>query len=188
MQSICHARNSSLRNLLVGSKLSSKSKRVLEGIGDLTYPVSIPLTSDNYCQPGVESLESLREAGTVSRLAGVDMDFEKLQQQVEQLEKAAASLPGGGAAAMKELAVGLRGALTALLKDRREAIRPGQIFKDAAAKNLVPGDVAPRGDALLIRWGGSVTPQDEQQIKDDAVKFAALSEKVLPVLKSYRKK
>lgn len=115
------------------------------------------------------------------------MDFDKLQRDVEKMEATAATLPGGGAAAMRSLAAGLREALVALLRDRREPIRPGQIFKDAAAKSLVPGDVAPRGDALLIRWGGSVTPQDEQQVRDDAAKFLALAQKILPVLKSYRK-
>ena len=88
---------------------------------------------------------------------------------------------------MKEFAVGLKAILMALLKDRRDPIRPGQIFKDAAAKSLVPGDIAARGDALLVRWTGSVTPQDPQAIKDDAQRLSDVADKVLPVLKSYKK-
>jgi hypothetical protein len=38
-----------------------------------------------------------------------------------------------------------------------------------------------------MRWTGSVTPQDAQAIKDDAERLAAVAEKVLPVLKSYKK-
>lgn len=116
------------------------------------------------------------------------MDFDKLQKDVEGIEKIAGAVKRGEVAALREFAVGLRGILTALLKDRKEPIRPGQIFKDAAAKSLVPGDVAPRGDALLIRWGGHVTPTDPQAIKDDAARMTALAEKVIPVLKAYRKK
>ena len=115
------------------------------------------------------------------------MDFDKLQQDVATLEKSVAGVKKADAAAMKEFAVHLKGILMALLKDRREPIRPGQIFKDAAAKSLVPGDIAPRGDALLVRWAGNVTPQDPQAVKDDAAKFTALAEKVLPVLKAYKK-
>jgi len=115
------------------------------------------------------------------------MDFEKLQEDVARLEKASAGVKKGDAAAMKEFAVGLKDVLIAFLKDRKEQIRPGQIFKDAAAKSLVPGDIAPRGDALLVRWSGSVTPQDPQAIKDDAARLSAVAEKVLPVLKAYKK-
>lgn len=115
------------------------------------------------------------------------MDFDKLQKDVESLEKLAVKAGQADPASMKEFAVALRDVLSAFLKDRREPIRPGQIFKDAAAKSIVPGDIAPRGDALLIRWGGHVTPQDPQAIKDDAAKFASVAEKTLPVLKAYRK-
>ena len=115
------------------------------------------------------------------------MDFDKLQEDVARLEKAASGVKKGDAAAMKEFAVGLKDVLVAFLKDRREPIRPGQIFKDAAAKSLVPGDIAPRGDALLVRWAGAVTPQDPQAIKDDAARLSAVAEKVLPVLKAYKK-
>jgi len=115
------------------------------------------------------------------------MDFDKLQENVGRLEKAVDGVKKGDAAAMKEFAVGLKDVLIAFLKDRKEQIRPGQIFKDAAAKSLVPGDIAARGDALLVRWSGSVTPQDPQAIKDDAARLAAVAEKVLPVLKSYKK-
>ena len=115
------------------------------------------------------------------------MDFDKLQEDVARLEKSVPGIKKGDATAMKEFAVGLKDILVAFLKDRRDPIRPGQIFKDAAAKNLVPGDIAPRGDALLVRWAGSVTPQDPQAIKDDAARLSAVAEKVLPILKTYKK-
>lgn len=115
------------------------------------------------------------------------MDFDKLQENVGRLEKSVGGVKKGDAAAMKEFAVGLKDVLSSLLKDRKQPIRPGQIFKDAAAKSLVPGDIAARGDILLMRWTGSVTPQDAQAIKDDAERLAAVADKVLPVLKSYKK-
>ncbi|HLY12401.1 MAG TPA: hypothetical protein VKW04_24070 [Planctomycetota bacterium] len=115
------------------------------------------------------------------------MDFEKLQAQVSQLEKALPGVKKADASALKEFSVGLKEILMQFLKDRKEPIRPGQIFKDAAAKSIVPGDIAPRGDALLMRWTGHVTPQDPQAVKDDAERLSAVAEKVLPVLKSYRK-
>lgn len=116
------------------------------------------------------------------------MDFDKLQENVGRLEKSTAGVKKGDAAAMKEFAVGLKEILVALLKDRREPIRPGNLFKDAAAKSLVPGDIAARGDALLIRWAGGVSPQDPQAIKDDAERLSGVADKVLPVLKAYKKK
>jgi hypothetical protein len=115
------------------------------------------------------------------------MDFDKLQENVARLEKSTAGVKQGDSAAMKEFAVGLKDILVAFLKDRRDPIRPGQIFKDAAAKSIVPGDIAPRGDALLVRWTGSVTPQDPQAIKDDAARLSDVADKVLPILKAYRK-
>ena len=115
------------------------------------------------------------------------MDYDKLQENVAKLEKSAAGVKKGDAAQMKSFAVGLKDVLMTFLKDRKDPIRPGQIFKDAAAKNIVPGDVAARADVLLMRWTGSVTPQDPQAIKDDAERLSAVAEKVLPVLKSYKK-
>ncbi|MBI3856067.1 MAG: hypothetical protein HY293_10305 [Planctomycetes bacterium] len=115
------------------------------------------------------------------------MDFDKLQENVARLEKCSAGVKTGDPAALKEFAVGLKEILVAFLKDRREPIRPGQIFKDAAAKSLVPGDIAARGDALLVRWSGGVSPQDPQAIKDDAARLSDVAEKVLPVLKAYKK-
>jgi hypothetical protein len=115
------------------------------------------------------------------------IDFEKFQKDVTELEKQAAEVKKADPVAMKSFAVGLRDILAAFLKDRREPIRSGQIFKDAAAKNIVPGDIAARADALLVRWAGNVTPQDPQAIKDDAAKFASVADKTLPVLKAYRK-
>jgi hypothetical protein len=115
------------------------------------------------------------------------MDFNKLQEDVAKLEKSTSGVKKGDAAAMKEFAVGLKAILVAFLKDRRDPIRPGQIFKDAAAKSIVPGDIAARGDALLVRWTGSVTPQDPQAVKDDAQRLSDVAEKVLPVLKAYKK-
>lgn len=115
------------------------------------------------------------------------MDFERLQKDVEGLERLLEDARKAQPSAVKGFMVGLREVLVAFLKDRREPIRPGQIFRDAAAKSIVPGDVAPRGDALFVRWAGNVTPQDPGAIKDDAAKVVALAEKVLPVLKAYRK-
>jgi hypothetical protein len=115
------------------------------------------------------------------------MDFDKLQEQVTRLEKSVPGIKKAEPAALKEFSVGLRDVLMQFLKDRREPIRPGQIFKDAAAKSIVPGDIAARGDALLVRWTGHVTPQDPQVLKDDAERLAGVAEKVLPVLKSYKK-
>jgi hypothetical protein len=116
------------------------------------------------------------------------MDFDALQKNAEHLEKLLADLPKAQPQVLKDFAVGLREVLADLLKDRREPIRPGQIFRDAAAKGLVPGDIAPRGDALLIRWAGKVVPQDEAAVKEDAARWTALAQKVVPILKSYRKK
>ncbi len=115
------------------------------------------------------------------------MDFEKLQKDVEALDRLLGDVRQGQAAAVKAFVVGLRDILVVFLKDRREPIRSGQIFRDAAAKSIVPGDVAPRGDALMVRWAGSVTPQDPAIVKEEAAKLLALAEKVLPVLKAYRK-
>jgi hypothetical protein len=115
------------------------------------------------------------------------MDFIKLQEDVARLEQSTAGVKKGDAAAMKEFAVGLKNILVAFLKDRREPIRPGQIFKDAAAKSIVPGDIAARGDALLVRWAGGVTPQDPKVVQEDAARLSGVAEKVLPVLKSYKK-
>jgi hypothetical protein len=116
------------------------------------------------------------------------MDFDKLQKDVTELEKAAAGFEEADAASMKAFAVGLREILIAFLKDRKEPVRPGQLFRDAAAKNIVPGDIAPRADALLVRWSGGVTPQDAQTLKDEAAKFASVAGKVMPILKAYQKK
>jgi len=115
------------------------------------------------------------------------MDFDKLQEKVSGLEKSVAGVKKGDAAVMKHFAVDLKEILCVLLKDRKQPIRPGNIFKDAAAKDLVPGDIAARGDILLMRWSGGVTPQDAQAVKDDAERFSSVAEKVLPVLKAYKK-
>jgi hypothetical protein len=115
------------------------------------------------------------------------MDYDQLQKDVATLEKSLPGIAKAEPASLKGFAVGLKSILVQLLKSRRESIRPGQIFKDAAAKNLVPGDVAPRGDALLIRWAGNVSPTDPQIVQEDAAKLASLAEKVLPVLKAYTK-
>lgn len=115
------------------------------------------------------------------------MDFEKLQENVGKLEASLDGLKKGDAGACRTFALGLRDILSSLLKDRRDPIRPGNIFKDAAAKNLVPGDVAAKGDALLLRWAGNVTPKDEQTVKEDAARLVGVAEKTLPVLKSYKK-
>jgi hypothetical protein len=116
------------------------------------------------------------------------MDFEQLQKDAARLETLLPDVRAGKAAALKDLATGVRDVLSFLLKDRREPIRPGQIFRDAAAKGLVPGDIAPRGDALIVRWAGKVVPQDEAVVKEDATRWVAVAEKVVPVFKAYRKK
>lgn len=116
------------------------------------------------------------------------MDFAKLQEDVAALDKALPGLKDAQADALHKFAVKLRDILMSLLKDRKDPIRPGQIFKDAAAKNLVPGDIAARGDALLLRWSGNVRPKDEKTIKDDAERLLGIAEKTLPVLKSYKPK
>lgn len=115
------------------------------------------------------------------------MDFEQLQKDVARLEERLDGLRKADPKAVRDFAVGLRGILMDLLKDRKEPVRPGQIFKDAAAKGLVPGDIAPRGDALLIRWSGQVTPAAPEAVAEDATRWTAVAEKVLPVLKAYRK-
>ena len=114
------------------------------------------------------------------------MDFERLQKDVARLDGLLDGLKKADPKAVREFAVGLRGILMDLLKDRKEPVRPGQMFKDAAAKGLVPGDIAPRADALLIRWTGQVTPAAEA-VTEDASRWTAVAEKVLPVLKAYRK-
>ncbi len=118
------------------------------------------------------------------------MDFEKLQKDVAKLEDAAkkfADPKKADAQAMKTFMAGARDILTTFLKDRKEQIRPGHIFQNAAAKSIIPTEIAARGDALLIRWGGNVTPTDAKQIEDDAGKLAAVAAKLVPVLKTYRK-
>lgn len=114
------------------------------------------------------------------------MDYEKLQKEVETLDGYLPGLREARPEACKGFAVALREILMGLLKDRKDPIRPGQIFKDAAAKNLVPGDIAPRGDALLLRWAGNVTPADPAAVKEDAARLAGVADKLLPVLKSYK--
>ena len=115
------------------------------------------------------------------------MDFEKHQERVAKLEEALGGVKKGDTDALKAFAAGMRDVVMEFLKDRKEPIRPGQLCKDAAAKNIIPGDAAPRMDALILRWAGNVTPQDAQTIKDDAGKFTAVAEKLLPVLKAYTK-
>ena len=115
------------------------------------------------------------------------MDFDKHQERVGKLEKDLGGVKKADPDSLKAFAAGIREAVTEFLKDRRESIRPGQICKDAAAKNIIPGDVAARMDALILRWGGNVTPQDPQVVKDDAERLAAAGEKLLPVLKAYTK-
>jgi len=129
------------------------------------------------------------------------MDFEKLQKRVEKMEKAAGRFSGvkaekltgdlqagrEAADAMKVYAETLRDVLMDLMKDRKEQVRPGHLFQDAAAKGLVPGEAAGRGDNLLIRWAGRVTPGDPRTIAEDATHLSELSGRLLPVLKAYRK-
>ena len=113
------------------------------------------------------------------------VDLDRLQRDVSRLEKASNGVSRAGPEALKSFAVILRDILVAFLKDRREPVRPGRWFRDAAAKSLVPGDIAPRADALLVRWSGQVSPIDPDAVKEDASRFAAVAEKILPILKAY---
>jgi len=115
------------------------------------------------------------------------MDFEKLQERVVKLEKHAKGLAKSDADAMKAFAEGVKNILMDFLKDRKEPVRPGHLFRDAGAKNIIPGDMSGLGDNLLIRWGGRVTPNDPKSIADDAVQMKEIADKLLPVLKAYKK-
>jgi hypothetical protein len=115
------------------------------------------------------------------------MDFEKLQERVGKLEKHVKGVGKHDANAMKAFAEGVKNILMDFLKDRKEPVRPGHIFQDAAAKNIVPGDLAGVGDNLLIRWGGRVTPNDPKSVEDDAAQMKKLADELMPVLKSYKK-
>jgi|SRR5688572_27162839 len=114
------------------------------------------------------------------------MDFDKLQERVGKLEKHAKGLGKADPNALKAFAEGLKNILMDFLKDRKEPVRPGHLYRDAAAKNLVPGDLT-SGDNLLIRWGGRVSPNDPKVVTEDAAQMKELADKVLPVLKSYQK-
>jgi hypothetical protein len=118
------------------------------------------------------------------------IDFDKLQKDVARMESDAAKFSDAKKAdpqAMKAFVTAARDVLTTFLKDRKEQIRPGQIFQNAAAKSLIPTDIAARADALLVRWGGSVTPTDPRAVEEDATRLTAVAAKLLPVLKAYRK-
>ena len=115
------------------------------------------------------------------------MDFEKLQERVGKLEKHVKGLAKPDANSMKAFAEGVKNILMDFLKDRKEPVRPGHLFRDAAAKNIVPGDVSAMGDNLLIRWAGRVTPNDPKAVKEDAAQLEELADKLLPVLKAYKK-
>ncbi|HTF57594.1 MAG TPA: hypothetical protein VK661_10205 [Planctomycetota bacterium] len=115
------------------------------------------------------------------------MDFDKLQERVGKLEKHVKGIAKGDSNALKAFAEGLRNILMDFLKDRKEPVRPGHLFRDAGAKNIVPGDMAGIGDNLLIRWAGRVTPNEPKAVADDAAQMKALADKLLPVLKAYRK-
>lgn len=115
------------------------------------------------------------------------MDFEKHQKHVARLEELLPAVKKADPKALREFAVGVRDVLMTFLKSRKEPVRPGQIFKDAAAKSLVPGDIAARGDALIIRWTGQVVPSAPEAVAEDASRWSAVADKVLPVLKSYQK-
>jgi uncharacterized protein YdcH (DUF465 family) len=66
------------------------------------------------------------------------MDFEKLQERVTRLEQTLPGIKKADAASLKEFSVGLKDILMQFLKDRREPIRPGQIFKDARTGYACP--------------------------------------------------
>ena len=79
------------------------------------------------------------------------MDFEKLQEQVTRLEKSLPGIKKAEPAALKDFSVGLKDVLMQFLKDRREPIRPGQIFKDAAAKMVTAGIAGAQGRSPGLR-------------------------------------
>lgn len=130
------------------------------------------------------------------------MDIEKLQKNVDKLEKAAGAISQAAAAtsesfesdakardsarqAMRSFATTLKEVLMDFLKSRKEPVRPGQIYRDAAAKNFVPGDLP--GDPLLVKWGGNVTPSSARDVHEEAGRLRAVADKLIPVLKAYRK-
>jgi len=130
------------------------------------------------------------------------IDFEKLAKDVEKLEQSAktfgaiekkkpedldAKALSTASDAMKLHMTTLRDIVMMFLKDRKEQIRTGHLFKDAAAKSILPTDAATRGDALLIKWGGHVTPTDARAVHEDAVRLSQMASKIIPVLKAYRK-
>ena len=130
------------------------------------------------------------------------MDFEKLEKQVAKLELCSSTIADGAKRtaadfekdaklreaarqAMRDFAGTLKTLLMEHLKERKEPVRPGQLYRDAAAKNFVPGDVA--GDPLLIKWGGNVTPTAGRDVHDECGRFKTVAERLLPVLKAYKK-
>ncbi|HEY3225456.1 MAG TPA: hypothetical protein VGK61_00510 [Planctomycetota bacterium] len=115
------------------------------------------------------------------------MDFDKLQERVGKLEKHVKGFAKSDVNALKAFAEGVRNILMDFLKDRKEPVRPGHLFRDAGAKNIVPGDMAGIGDNLLIRWAGRVTPNDPKAVADDAAQMKDLADRLLPVLKAYQK-
>ncbi len=130
------------------------------------------------------------------------IDFEKLAKDIEKLERSAktfgaiekrkpeeldANALTTARDAMKLHMTTLRDIVAMFLKDRKEQIRTGHMFKDAAAKSILPTDAAARGDALLIKWGGSVTPTDARAVHEDSIRLSQMAAKIVPVLKAYRK-
>jgi hypothetical protein len=115
------------------------------------------------------------------------MDFDKLQERVGKLEKHVKGFAKADVNALKAFSEEVKAILMDFLKDRREPIRPGHLFRDAAAKNIVPGDMADRGDNLLIRWAGRVTPNDAKVIAEDAGQLTELADRLIPVLKAYQR-
>ena len=130
------------------------------------------------------------------------MDFEKLQKHIDKLEtygktiadssaKSAddfdkdAKLRESAKQAMKNYAGTLKQLLMDHLKEGKKPVRPGQLYKDCAAESFVPGELA--GDNLLIKWAGNVTPSAGRDVHEGTAQFSAVSQKLLPVLKAYRK-
>ncbi len=130
------------------------------------------------------------------------MNFEKLTKHVEKLETCSktiadaskkpaddfekdAKLRESAKQAMKNFAVTLKLLLMDYLKESKAPVRPGQLYRDCAAKSFVPSDLP--CDNLIIKWGGNVTPSSGHDVHDEAARFVAVSEKLLPVLKAYQK-
>jgi len=105
---------------------------------------------------------------------------------VSGLEKSVAGVKKGDAALMKNFAVDLK---ESCVSSSRTASSPSvrEHLQGRRRQGSHPGDIAARGDILLMRWSGGVTPHDAQASRMTRSASHSVAEKVLPVLKSYKK-